>query len=161
MNKDFSVSMSPFFKITTFLLIALLILIGLTMTYNEPSLIPNLIYWGTILPIITGCYLFSLNKVKVDFKNIYIISKIKTTVIPINKVKNITRKSKSNYLMIIGARGIYGLIGRSLDNYKCNIKNTSKLIAIELKEEKFLISCDHPDEFINTINTLKNVQKTS
>ena len=63
--------------------------------------------------------------------------------------------------MIIGARGIYGLIGVSMDNYKCNIKDRTKLIAIELKNVKYLISCDHPNEFINTINTIKNDKKAS
>lgn len=160
MNKEFSVSMSSFFKITTLLLVSLLLLIGLTMTYNEPNLIPKLIYWGTVLPIIIGCYLFSLNKIKVDLNNIYIISKIKTTTIPIHEIKTISRKSQNN-LMIIGARGIYGLIGISMDNYRCNIKDRTKLIAIEVENVKYLISCDLPDELINTINTLKNVQKTS
>lgn len=160
MNKEFSVSMSPFFKTTTLLLVSLLLLIGLTMTYNEPNLIPKLIYWGTVLPIIIGCYLFSLNKIKVDLNNIYIISKIKTTTIPIHEIKTISRKSQNN-LMIIGARGVYGLIGISMDNYRCNIKDRTKLIAIEVENVKYLISCDQPDELINTINTLKNVQKTS
>lgn len=156
MNKEFSVSMSPFFKTTTLLLITLLLLVGLTMTYNQPSFIQNLIYWGTIIPIIIGCYLFSLNKIKVDLNNIYIISKIRTTVIPINEIKSISRKSQNN-LMIIGARGIYGLIGISMDSYRCNIKDRTKLVAIELENVKYLISCDDPNDFINTINSLKNV----
>lgn len=160
MNKEFSVSMSPFFKTTTFLLVGLLLLIGLTMTYNESNLIPKLIYWGIVLPILIGCYLFSLNKIKVDLNNIYIISRIKTTTIPIHEIKTISRKSQNN-LMIIGARDVYSLIGISMDNYRCNIKDRTKLIAIEVENVKYLISCDQPDELINTINTLKNVQKTS
>ena len=43
MNKEFTVSMSPFFKITTVILIILLILIGLSLSYNEKSLFTNLI----------------------------------------------------------------------------------------------------------------------
>ena len=126
------------------------------MTYNEPNLNTTLIiYWGTVISVIVGCYLFSLNKVKVDLNNIYIVSKIKTTTIPINKIKSISRKSQNN-LMIVGARGIYGLIGISMDNYRCNIKDRTKLVAIELENAKYLISCDEPNELINTINTLKN-----
>lgn len=156
MNKEFLVSMSLFFKITTILLIFLLIGVGLYMTYNEPNLNTTLIiYWGTVISVIVGCYLFSLNKVKVDLNNIYIISIIKTTTIPINKIKSISRKSQNN-LMIVGARGIYGLIGISMDNYRCNIKYRTKLVAIELENVKYLISCDEPNELINTINTLKN-----
>lgn len=156
MNKEFLVSMSLFFKITTILLIFLLISVGLYMTYNEPNLNRTLlIYWGTVISVIIGCYLFSLNKVKVDLNNIYIISIIKTTTIPINEIKNISRKSQNN-LMIIGARGIYGLIGISMDNYRCNIKDRTKLVAIELENAKYLISCNEPNELINTINTLKN-----
>ena len=156
MNKEFLVSMSLFFKITTILLIFLLISVGLYMTYNEPNLNRTLlIYWGTVISVIVGCYLFSLNKVKVDLNNIYIISIIKTTTIPINEIKSISRKSQNN-LMIVGARGIYGLIGISMDNYRCNIKDRTKLVAIELENAKYLISCDEPNELINTINTLKN-----
>ena len=155
MNKEFTVSMSPFFKITTVILIILLILIGLSLSYNEKSLFTNLIYWGTVLPIILGCYLLSLNKIKVDFNFIYLISKIKTITIPVNKIQNISKKSQNN-LMIIGARGIYGLIGISMDNYRCNIKDRSKLVAIELNNVKYLISCDNPNEFINTIKSLKH-----
>ena len=156
MNKEFLVSMSLFFKITTILLIFLLISVGLYMTYNEPNLNRTLlIYWGTVISVIVGCYLFSLNKVKVDLNNIYIVSKINTTTIPINKIKSISRKSQNN-LMIIGARGIYGLIGISMDNYRCNIKDRTKLVAIERENAKYLISCDEPNELINTINTLKN-----
>ena len=156
MNKEFLVSMSLFFKITTILLIFLLISVGLYMTYNEPNLNTTLlIYWGTVISVIVGCYLFSLNKIKVDLNNIYIVSKIKTTTIPINKIKSISRKSQNN-LMIVGARGIYGLIGISMDNYRCNIKYRTKLVAIELENVKYLISCDEPNELINTINTLKN-----
>ena len=156
MNKEFLVSMSLFFKITTILLIFLLISVGLYMTYNEPNLNRTLlIYWGTVISVIVGCYLFSLNKIKVDLNNIYIVSKIKTTTIPINKIKSISRKSQNN-LMIVGARGIYGLIGISMDNYRCNIKYRTKLVAIELENVKYLISCDEPNELINTINTLKN-----
>lgn len=156
MNKEFLVSMSLFFKITTILLIFLLISVGLYMTYNEPNLNRTLlIYWGTVISVIVGCYLFSLNKVKVDLNNIYIISIIKTTTIPINKIKSISRKSQNN-LMIVGARGIYGLIGISMDNYRCNIKDRTKLIAIELENAKYMISYDEPNELINTINTLKN-----
>ncbi|SFM66271.1 PH domain-containing protein [Algoriella xinjiangensis] len=156
MNKEFLVSMSLFFKITTILLIFLLISVGLYMTYNEPNLNRTLlIYWGTVISVIVGCYLFSLNKVKVDLNNIYIVSKINTTTIPINKIKSISRKSQNN-LMIIGARGIYGLIGISMDNYRCNIKDRTKLVAIELENAKYLISCNEPNELINTINTLKN-----
>ena len=156
MNKEFLVSMSLFFKITTILLIFLLISVGLYMTYNEPNLNRTLlIYWGTVISVIVGCYLFSLNKVKVDLNNIYIVSKINTTTIPINKIKSISRKSQNN-LMIVGARGIYGLIGISMDNYRCNIKYRTKLVAIELENVKYLISCDEPNELINTINTLKN-----
>ena len=156
MNKEFLVSMSLFFKITTILLIFLLISVGLYITYNEPNLNTTLlIYWGTVISVIVGCYLFSLNKVKVDLNNIYIVSKIKTTTIPINEIKSISRKSQNN-LMIVGARGIYGLIGISMDNYRCNIKDRTKLVAIELENAKYLISCDEPNELINTINTLKN-----
>ena len=156
MNKEFLVSMSLFFKITTILLIFLLISVGLYMTYNEPNLNTTLlIYWGTVISVIVACYLFSLNKIKVDLNNIYIVSKIKTTTIPINKIKSISRKSQNN-LMIIGARGIYGLIGISMDNYRCNIKDRTKLVAIELENAKYLISCNEPNELINTINTLKN-----
>ncbi|MBO6213728.1 PH domain-containing protein [Algoriella sp.] len=156
MNKEFLVSMSLFFKITTILLIFLLISVGLYITYNEPNLNTTLlIYWGTVISVIVGCYLFSLNKVKVDLNNIYIVSKIKTTTIPINEIKSISRKSQNN-LMIVGARGIYGLIGISMDNYRCNIKDRTKLVAIELEKAKYLISCDEPNELINTINTLKN-----
>ena len=156
MNKEFLVSMSLFFKITTILLIFLLISVGLYMTYNEPNLNTTLlIYWGTVISVIVACYLFSLNKIKVDLNNIYIVSKIKTTTIPINKIKSISRKSQNN-LMIVGARGIYGLIGISMDNYRCNIKYRTKLVAIELENVKYLISCDEPNELINTINTLKN-----
>ena len=126
------------------------------MTYNEPNLNRTLlIYWGTVISVIVACYLFSLNKIKVDLNNIYIVSKIKTTTIPINKIKSISRKSQNN-LMIIGARGIYGLIGISMDNYRCNIKDRTKLVAIELENAKYLISCNEPNELINTINTLKN-----
>lgn len=161
MNKEFSVSMSPFFKITTILLITFLLLVGLSVSYYEGFLNPTLyLYWAIVLPIIIGCYLFSLNKIKVDLNNIYIISKIKTTTIPIHEIKSISRKSQNN-LMIVGARGVYGLIGISMDNYRCNIKDRSKLIAIELENVKYLISCDQPDELINTINTLKNAQKNS
>ncbi|WP_413531947.1 PH domain-containing protein [Empedobacter brevis] len=158
MNKEFTVSMSSFFKTTTYLLISLLILIGFAMSYNEPNLTPNIIYWAVITPLIIGCYLFSLNKIKVDLNNIYLISKIRTTIIPINEIENIARKSQNN-LMIIGARGIYVLIGISMDNYKCNIKDRTKLVAIELENAKYLISCDLPEEFIHTINTLKNDKK--
>lgn len=161
MNKEFTVSMSLFFKVTTVILVVFLVLIGLLVTYNEGNLNPTLfLYWGIVIPIIIGCYLFSLNKIKVDLNNIYLQSKIKTIVIPINQIENISRKSQNN-LMIIGARGIYGLIGVSMDNYKCNIKDRTKLIAIELKNVKYLISCDHPNEFINTINTIKNDKKAS
>ena len=156
MNKEFLVSMSLFFKITTILLIFLLISVGLYMTFNQPNLNTTLlIYWGTVISVIIGCYLFSLNKVKVDLNNIYIISIIKTTTIPINEIKSISRKSQNN-LMIVGARGIYGLIGISMDNYRCNIKDRTKLVAIELENAKYLISCNEPNELINTINTLKN-----
>ena len=161
MNKEFTVSMSLFFKVTTVILVVFLVLIGLLVTYNEGNLNPTLfLYWGIVIPIIIGCHLFSLNKIKVDLNNIYLQSKIKTIVIPINQIENISRKSQNN-LMIIGARGIYGLIGVSMDNYKCNIKDRTKLIAIELKNVKYLISCDHPNEFINTINTIKNDKKAS
>lgn len=161
MNKEFTVSMSLFFKVTTVILVVFLVLIGLLVTYNEGNLNPTLfLYWGIVIPIIIGCYLFSLNKIKVDLNNIYLQSKIKTIVIPINQIENISRKSQNN-LMIIGARGIYGLIGISMDNYKCNIKDRTKLIAIELKNVKYLISCDHPNEFINIINTIKNDKKAS
>lgn len=161
MNKEFTVSMSLFFKVTTVILVVFLVLIGLLVTYNEGNLNPTLfLYWGIVIPIIIGCYLFSLNKIKVDLNNIYLQSKIKTIVIPINQIENISRKSQNN-LMIIGARGIYGLIGVSMDNYKCNIKDRTKLIAIELKNVKYLISCDHPNEFINIINTIKNDKKAS
>ena len=161
MNKEFTVSMSLFFKVTTVILVVFLVLIGLLVTYNEGNLNPTLfLYWGIVIPIIIGCYLFSLNKIKVDLNNIYLQSKIKTIVIPINQIENISRKSQNN-LMIIGARGIYGLIGVSMDNYKCNIKDRTKLIAIELKNVNYLISCDHPNEFINTINTIKNDKKAS
>ncbi|MGV0980385.1 PH domain-containing protein [Empedobacter falsenii] len=160
MNKEFSVSMSPFFKVTTYILIVFLILIGLSVTYNEKSFNPTLLlYWGIVIPIIIGCYLFSLNKIKVDLNNIYLISKIKTITIPINEVKTISRKSQNN-LIIIGARGIYGLMGISMDNYRCNIRNRTKLVAIELENVKYLVSCDEPDEFVNTINTLKNDKET-
>ena len=160
MNKEFTVSMSLFFKVTTVILVVFLVLIGLLVTYNEGNLNPALfLYWGIVIPIIIGCYLFSLNKIKVDLNNIYFISKIKTNIIPINEVKIITRKSQNN-LIIVGCRGFMGLIGRSMDNYRCNIKNRTKLVAIELENVKYLVSCDEPDEFVNTINTLKNDKET-
>ena len=158
MNKEFSVSMSLFFKVTTAILIVLLILIG-GILFKETEVYVAVIYAIIIYPLFAYYYLISLNKIKVDLNNIYLISKVKTSIIPINEVKIITRKSQNN-LMIIGARGIYGLIGRSMDNYRCNIKNRTKLVAIELENVKYLVSCDQPDEFVNTINTLKNDKET-
>ena len=160
MNKEFTVSMSLFFKVTTSILIVFLLLIGISLTYNKPEeLLSITIYWGTVIPILIGCYLFTLNKIKVDLNNIYLITSIKTITIPLNEIKTINRKSQNN-LIIFGARGIYGLIGLSMDNYRCNIKDRTKLIAIELDHVKYLISCDQPDELINTINTLKNDKET-
>ncbi len=158
MNKEFSVSMSLFFKVTTAILIVLLILIG-GILFKETEVYVAVIYAIIIYPLFAYYFLISLNKIKVDLNNIYLISKVKTSIIPINEVKIITRKSQNN-LMIIGARGIYGLIGRSMDNYRCNIKNRTKLVAIELENVKYLVSCDKPDEFVNTINTLKNDKET-
>ena len=158
MNKEFSVSMSPFFKVTTTILIVLLILIG-GILFKETEVYVAVIYAIIIYPLFAYYYLISLNKIKVDLNNIYFISKIKTNIIPINEVKIITRKSQNN-LIIVGCRGFMGLIGRSMDNYRCNIKNRTKLVAIELENVKYLVSCDKPDEFVNTINTLKNDKET-
>lgn len=158
MNKEFSVSMSLFFKVTTAILIVLLILIG-GILFKETEVYVAVIYAIIIYPLFAYYFLISLNKIKVDLNNIYLISKVKTSIIPINEVKIITRKSQNN-LIIIGARGIYGLMGISMDNYRCNIKNRTKLIAIELENVKYLVSCDEPDEFVNTINTLKNDKET-
>lgn len=158
MNKEFSVSMSPFFKVTTAILIVLLILIG-GVLFKETEIYVAVIYTIIIYPLFAYYYLISLNKIKVDLNNIYLISKIKTITIPISEVKIISRKSQNN-LIIVGCRGFMGLIGRSMDNYRCNIKNRTKLIAIELENVKYLVSCDEPDEFVNTINTLKNVKET-
>lgn len=158
MNKEFSVSMSPFFKVTTTILIVLLILIG-GVLFKETEVYVALIYAIIIYPLFAYYYLISLNKIKVDLNNIYLISKVKTSIIPINEVKIITRKSQNN-LIIVGCRGFMGLIGRSMDNYRCNIKNRTKLVAIELENVKYLVSCDQPDEFVNTINTLKNDKET-
>ena len=158
MNKEFSVSMSPFFKVTTTILIVLLILIG-GILFKETEVYVAVIYAIIIYPLFAYYYLISLNKIKVDLNNIYLISKIKTSIIPINEVKIITRKSQNN-LIIVGCRGFMGLIGRSMDNYRCNIKNRTKLVAIELENVKYLVSCDKPDEFVNTINTLKNDKET-
>ena len=158
MNKEFSVSMSLFFKVTTAILIVLLILIG-GILFKETEVYVAVIYAIIIYPLFAYYYLISLNKIKVDLNNIYFISKIKTNIIPINEVKIITRKSQNN-LIIVGCRGFIGLIGRSMDNYRCNIKNRTKLVAIELENVKYLVSCDQPDEFVNTINTLKNDKKT-
>ena len=158
MNKEFSVSMSPFFKVTTTILIVLLILIG-GILFKETEVYVAVIYTIIIYPLFAYYYLISLNKIKVDLNNIYLISKIKTSTIPINEVKIITRKSQNN-LIIVGCRGFMGLIGRSMDNYRCNIKNRTKLVAIELENVKYLVSCDKPDEFVNTINTLKNDKET-
>ncbi len=158
MNKEFSVSMSPFFKVTTTILIVLLILIG-GILFKETQVYVAVIYTIIIYPLFAYYYLISLNKIKVDLNNIYLISKIKTSTIPINEVKIITRKSQNN-LIIVGCRGFMGLIGRSMDNYRCNIKNRTKLFAIELENVKYLVSCDEPDEFVNTINTLKNDKET-
>ncbi|MGV0964344.1 PH domain-containing protein [Empedobacter falsenii] len=158
MNKEFSVSMSPFFKVTTTILIILLILIG-GILFKETEVYVAVIYAIIIYPLFAYYYLISLNKIKVDLNNIYLVSKIKTITIPINEVKIISRKSQNN-LIIVGCRGFMGLIGRSMDNYRCNIKNRTKLIAIELENVKYLVSCDQPDEFVNTINTLKNDKET-
>lgn len=158
MNKEFSVSMSPFFKVTTTILIILLILIG-GILFKETEVYVAVIYTIIIYPLFAYYYLISLNKIKVDLNNIYLISKIKTSTIPINEVKIITRKSQNN-LIIVGCRGFMGLIGRSMDNYRCNIKDRTKLVAIELENVKYLVSCDEPDEFVNTINTLKNDKET-
>ena len=158
MNKEFSVSMSLFFKVTTAILIVLLILIG-GILFKETEVYVAVIYAIIIYPLFAYYYLISLNKIKVDLNNIYFISKIKTNIIPINEVKIITRKSQNN-LIIVGCRGFMGLIGRSMDNYRCNIKNRTKLVAIELENVKYLVSCDQPDEFVNTINTLKNDKET-
>ena len=158
MNKEFPVSMSPFFKVTTTILIVLLILIG-GILFKETEVYVAVIYAIIIYPLFAYYYLISLNKIKVDLNNIYLISKIKTSTIPINEVKIITRKSQNN-LIIVGCRGFMGLIGRSMDNYRCNIKNRTKLFAIELENVKYLVSCDEPDEFVNTINTLKNDKET-
>ncbi|WP_291078385.1 MULTISPECIES: PH domain-containing protein [unclassified Empedobacter] len=158
MNKEFSVSMSPFFKVTTAILIVLLILIG-GVLFKETEVYVAVIYAIIIYPLFAYYYLISLNKIKVDLNNIYFISKIKTNIIPINEIKIIKRKSQNN-LIIVGCRGFMGLIGRSMDNYRCNIKNRTKLVAIELENVKYLVSCDQPDEFVNTINTLKNDKET-
>jgi len=158
MNKEFSVSMSLFFKVTTAILIVLLILIG-GILFKETEVYVAVIYAIIIYPLFAYYYLISLNKIKVDLNNIYLISKIKTITIPINEIKIITRKSQNN-LIIVGCRGFMGLIGRSMDNYRCNIKDRTKLVAIELENVKYLVSCDEPDEFVNTINTLKNDKKT-
>lgn len=158
MNKEFSVSISPFFKVTTTILIILLILIG-GILFKETEVYVAVIYTIIIYPLFAYYYLISLNKIKVDLNNIYLISKVKTNTIPINEVKIITRKSQNN-LIIVGCRGFMGLIGRSMDNYRCNIKDRTKLVAIELENVKYLVSCDEPDEFVNTINTLKNDKKT-
>lgn len=158
MNKEFSVSMSLFFKVTTAILIVLLILIG-GILFKETEVYVAVIYAIIIYPLFAYYFLISLNKIKVDLNNIYLISKVKTSIIPINEVKIITRKSQNN-LIIVGCRGFIGLIGRSMDNYRCNIKNRTKLVAIELENVKYLVSCDQPDEFVNTINTLKNDKET-
>ena len=72
MNKEFSASMSLFFKVTTTILIILIILIG-GILFKETEVYVAVIYAIIIYPLFAYYYLISLNKIKVDLNNIYFI----------------------------------------------------------------------------------------
>ncbi|WP_313384319.1 PH domain-containing protein [Chishuiella sp.] len=159
MNKEFSVSLSKFQLFTTISLITLLLLIGNVIIIQQEEKYPGYIYNAIVITIIISCYLVSLSVIKVDQNNIYLVTKIKTFTIPINEIESVSKKSQQNIFPIFGWRWIFGLIGYTMDGYYCNIKDTKKLIGIQLANKKYLISCDQPEEFIHLINTIKNDKK--
>ena len=104
-------------------------------------------------------YANSLNKIILERDVVVLKKNIGEIKIPKSNIQEVDQLAYSNLTMTSGSNGVFGFIGKTMDNSISMVKDRKKMIRITTNNKKYILSVDRPDELVREIRFQYNILK--
>lgn len=134
------------------ILILILVLISTFFIKQSYSLTTVIVLGIISLGTFLYFYMNSLKEVIIEDKTLILKKNIGKIEIEFSEIETIRNVSSSAITMTAGSKGFFGFIGSTMDGSVSFVKDRSQMIQlVTTSNKKYLISCDNPEDLVNTI----------
>lgn len=96
-------------------------------------------------------YATSLKEVRLDDDFLELKKAVGAIVVLLSDISHVSAVEPAGMAMTSSTKGVFGYIGKTMDDHLCMVNDKEKMIRIETADNKYLFSADDRDQLIAEI----------
>lgn len=156
--EKFSSNSSRLVKLITLSTFTLLVLVAFVLIIVEGRLgsVSGIIFLVVVMGSAFYFYSQSLKELIITDTNLILKKNLSKVVIDFEDIESVVKLKYADIPMVIGSKGVFGFLGKTMDGSTSYVKNRKKMVHIITADKKYLISCDERDAFVEKLKQKTN-----
>lgn len=156
--EKFSSNSSRLVKLITLSTFTLLVLVAFVLIIVEGRLgsVSGIIFLVVVMGSAFYFYSQSLKEVILTDTHLILKKNLSKVVIDFEDIESVVKLKYADIPMVIGSKGVFGFLGKTMDGSTSYVKNRKKMVHIITADKKYLISCDERDAFVEKLKQKTN-----
>lgn len=156
--EKFSSNSSRLVKLITLSTFTLLVLVAFVLIIVEGRLgsVSGIIFLVVVMGSAFYFYSQSLKELIITDTHLILKKNLSKVVIDFEDIESVVKLKYADIPMVIGSKGVFGLLGKTMDGSTSYVKNRKKMVHIITADKKYLISCDERDAFVEKLKQKTN-----
>ncbi len=156
--EKFSSNSSRLVKLITLSTFTLLVLVAFVLIIVEGRLgsVSGIIFLVVVMGSAFYFYSQSLKELIITDTNLILKKNLSKVVIDFEDIESVVKLKYADISMVIGSKGVFGFLGKTMDGSTSYVKNRKKMVHIITADKKYLISCDERDAFVEKLKQKTN-----
>ena len=141
-------------KVITVGTFLVLLVVALVLIFVEKRLlnISGALLLGFILASIFYFWSQSIKEIMLSDTELILKKNIGRISISINEIERVVSLEYADIPMTIGSRGVFGFIGRTMDDSRSYVKDRKEMVQIVTSRRKYLISCEDSKDLVKRVH---------
>lgn len=156
--EKFSSNSSRLVKLITLSTFTLLVLVAFVLIIVEGRLgsVSGIIFLVVVMGSAFYFYSQSLKELIITDTHLILKKNLSKVVIDFEDIESVVKLEYADIPMVIGSKGVFGFLGKTMDGSTSYVKNRKKMVHIITADKKYLISCDERDAFVEKLKQKTN-----
>lgn len=156
--EKFSSNSSRLVKLITLSTFTLLVLVAFVLIIVEGRLgsVSGIIFLVVVMGSAFYFYSQSLKELIITDTHLILKKNLSKVVIDFEDIESVVKLKYADIPMVIGSKGVFGFLGKTMDGSTSYVKNRKKMVHIITADKKYLISCDERDAFVEKLKQKTN-----
>lgn len=156
--EKFSSNSSRLVKLITLSTFTLLVLVAFVLIIVEGRLgsVSGIIFLVVVMGSAYYAYSQSLKELIITDTHLILKKNLSKVVIDFEDIESVVKLKYADIPMVIGSKGVFGFLGKTMDGSTSYVKNRKKMVHIITADKKYLISCDERDAFVEKLKQKTN-----